>query len=816
MRPLRGARPGALILLLIGAPGAAYADSAVGISLGVGNELNPSGLIPGVLTDSRGLSAFISNSRSPSGYLYPKPFLLPELTQDKDAPDWWRSGWTDAGVLYNASNTHAATFSEYGDWSSGVIGSFGMYAENRKTANYVSLSGSSIGRDDQSYSLSAGRFGVFRFNLGFVAAPHMLAANATAPWNGIGTSDLTLTPGTVPGAATAAQVRSALSQTLPANLGFSRTTTGMALSYTPSDTWELFLNAANEWRDGNKPIGSAFSFPGRGAAELVQPVKYRTTDLSIGSRYKGEELQANVTYAGSFFRNDFAALTWDNPGLGTPAGSFAPRRGRIALAPNNDYHTIKADAAWILSDVQVAANASYAIMRQDDDLLPPAANSGRSPVDLANWNTIAALSRRTAKAGLDAVNGFVQFRWNADRDLALTLVTRYRNEDNKTDYSAFNPLTGEYGYMGLDGALSRIYTPAIPGTDVPIRNIPFQSNELKITSKADYRAADHTRIALSITHDEIDRANREVLHSRDNSVETDINTTGYEWGTVRFSYSYADRDGSSYVTDPYIFARSSSLPGYVQRPPNGDAPYALNTFRKYDVAGRREHTAKLQSNFVLTEDSDFQLTGSYRRSDYDADYGLRALDTYDANVSYTDQISNALTLTAFYGFQFHWRTAASVNAARSASSDASAGGPNYPAANSWQERVRDTNHVFGINAEYRVGKFSGGLDYTYSQATSDFAYSFAGLGAISSGLTPLEAGFGFPDQQFAHHILEAKLTWTYSEQISLRWYYRLEHETLNDFHYTGLTNLVGNNIFIAAIPQDYTAHIIGFFTQYRM
>jgi MtrB/PioB family decaheme-associated outer membrane protein len=815
MRLLEITTRGALTVLLIAVSAAAQADSAVGISLAAGNQLNPTGLIPGLLTDSRGMSLFIANSRSPTGFLYPQPFVLPELTQDKTSPAWWHTAWVDGGLLLNASNTRVASFSEYGDWSSGFLGSFGMYAENRETAHYVSALAGSIGRDDQFYSLTTGRYGVFRLNLAYAGAPHLLATNAKIPWEGGGTANLTLPPGMVPGATTVAQLQTALARTLPSNLGFSRTTTGMAMSYTPSDTWELFLNAANEWRDGNKPIGSTFFFPGRGFAELVQPVKYRTTDLSAGARFKGEEVQANLTYVGSFFRNDFNALTWDNPGLGAAAGAFVPQRGRIALVPDNDYHTLKADAAWAVSDLQFAANASYSVMRQDDELLPPVVNTGLAPpVNLANWNTIAALSRQTAKAGLETVNGFAQVRWNADQDFTLTLESRYRDENNTTNYAAFNPSTGEFGYLGLDGALSRIYTPAIPGTDVPIRNIPFENDEFKVTSKADYRMGSHTRLGLLLIHDEIDRTYREVLHANDNSAEAQLSSVGHEWGTVRFSYSYADRDGSSYVTDPYLFARSPSLPGYRPRA-GGDLPYALATFRKYDVADRREHTAKLQSNFILSENSDFQLTGSFRHSDYDADYGLRALDTYDANASYTNRITNSLTLTTFYGYQFHRRAVASINAARGTNSDDTAGGPNYPLNNAWRERARDANHLFGANLDYKFEKFALDLDYTYSQATSDFAYSFAGVGAISPTLTPLEAGLGFPDQRFDHHIVEATLVWTYSEKIAFRWYYRLEHETLDDFHYAGLTNVVGNNIFLGTIPQDYTAHIFGIITQYR-
>src|SRR4030095_110984 len=269
--------------------------------------------------------------------------------------------------------------------------------------------------------------------------------------------------------------------------------------------------------------------------------------------------------------------------------------------------------------------------------------------------------------------------------------------------------------------------------------------------------------------------------------------TGDECGTVRVSYAFADRSGSTYVSDPYEFSRSASLSGYIPRP-GGDLPLTLGPFRKYDVADRNEHSLKAQSNFILSEREDFQLTGSYRRSDYDADYGLRALDTYDVNISYTNQLSSALTLTGFYGFQFHQRKAATIRPVSTASGDDSAGGPNYPLSNAWSERVRDANHVLGANLNYHMEKLTLDLDYLFSTATSGLAYTYAGLGAIGGGLTPLEAGTAFPDQQFDHHVLEAVLGWAYSERISFRWYYRLEHAQLDDFHSTHLTNLIGNEL----------------------
>ena len=58
------------------------------------------------------------------------------------------------------------------------------------------------------------------------------------------------------------------------------------------------------------------------------------------------------------------------------------------------------------------------------------------------------------------------------------------------------------------------------------------------------------------------------------------------------------------------------------------------------------------------------------------------------------------------------------------------------------------------------------------------------------------------------------MLWKYTPKVGVRGYYRLEHEDIEDFHYTGLSNVVENNIFLAAIPESYTAHVFGVFFQY--
>ena len=155
------------IALVLTSSVSAHADSVGAI----GNELNPTGNIPGIANDPLGNSLILPYSHSPSGFLKAKPFLYPQLIQDEKYPSWWRAAWADVGYIADLSNTSAATFSDYGDWSSGIVASFGFWAENRENANYVSANAGSIGRSDEYYDLRFGRFGVLNVDLSYTGAP---------------------------------------------------------------------------------------------------------------------------------------------------------------------------------------------------------------------------------------------------------------------------------------------------------------------------------------------------------------------------------------------------------------------------------------------------------------------------------------------------------------------------------------------------------------------------------------------------------------------------------------------------------------------
>lgn len=812
----------AILLGLIAAP--ASADTVATGYGAAGDQLNPSGMMLNLPRDPEGLSQLDEITRTPTGLLYPVPFLYPKMTQSRTDPDWWSTTWFAAGLL--GGGARSAQFRQYGDWSNGLLfGSVGFLAENRKTALYVSALGQDIGRADQFYQVTVGRYGVFRLTAIFDSIPHVFSTDAKSIWDGAGTGLLTLRDGLTAGSSTVPQVDAVAAAVVPTELHVTRQKAGVALSYTPYKELEAFLQVSNEWRTGTQPISATFGYPFQnGATQIIQPIHYRTLDVTAALRYREDDFQANLTYVGSYFRNGILSLTWQNPGLTSLASqSYIPPEGRLSLPPNNNYHSLKGDVAALLSPhARFTASVSYSLMRQDDALLPPTVDTGfvNGIGDLSFWNSASSLSRARAKAAIDIFNGFAQFQYTFSPDFSVNVELRDRTERNGTNYVAFNPLTGQYGYIAIDGglaafstSLSGVYQPNAPGSVVQIRNMPFANDNLEVSATAAYRIDNHVKLDLSFTHNAIHHTAREVPDANDNRARIQLATNGYSWGTLRMSYEYARLTGSEYTSNPYVPYYSQSLPGYVPTP-GGDAPFALDDLRKFDIADRTEQTLHAQANYILTRKTDVQLTGDLKTDGYEARYGLRSTMSADVNAAFDYQMSLDTTFTGYASYQDQTRGVANINATGSGSSGA-AGGTFYAASGGWYERLVAQDYAAGLNAQHRWNDVTLTVNYTFTRGDSALSYSYAGTAAFFNFLTPAQAGSAFPDIVYDSHSLEANLLWQYTSQLSYRFYYRFDYQNLTDFHYAGLSSgVISNNYYLGVVPENFAANIIGAFVQY--
>ena len=788
-----------------------------------GNQLDPVLQPPAIVPDPAGLNIFQQNTRTPTGLLYRDVMKWPEL-KPLGAGDWQYYLTVEAGFLGASGNSKPASFIEYGDWSEGpVLNRFSALVENPRTAQYIRFNGGGIGRDDQYLQLQAGEYGKYNLKVAYDSIPHVFTTNARVLWNGSGTDNLTLPASLTPGASSLSAVQAAFRSIGDSTLALERDKATVSFSFNPNKRLNLFANGSIEWRDGSRPFGGGFTYPNIGQVmETVEPISYTTNEISTGFTYADKKYQLNFTYAGSFFSNKYSSLTWENPGL-TPFATLTPEQGRFALAPDNENQNLRGDFAMSLPfwNSRFTSSLSYNQSTQNDLLIPPTISSGTigSPPNTINfddWNSVAALSRNRADAEVDALNLQTKITMSPMNRLNVVGELRYHDQNNHTDYTAFNPLTGEYGYITMDGgpaafgpSLSGIYFPAIPGNRVRFRSMPFDKDTIFLKAGTDYNLADDTDVTVNYEHEEMNYSFREVDTVVDNRYQFWLTHRRMGLGTFRLSYEYTSRDGDDYNFNPYEQFYTSSLAGFIPRFPDGsNRPQTLSAMRKYDIASKDEHKVNAKFNFILNDKMDLMLSGSYVNSNYNADYGLKGSDTMTANVEWNYQFALNGSLYAFYSYQMDDRTLANIKDAGASSSNPDPGGPVYPLNRAWSEDITEKNHSIGTGLNLTHGKFTLDLNYTFLYADSRFRYSFASPAAFLNRFTLAEVGNGLPDQTFRYHLLEGNVRWSIREGTNLRFMYRFEKEDLNDFHYSGLTQpVINNNIFLLAVPENYHAHV---------
>jgi hypothetical protein len=488
---------------------------------------------------------------------------------------------------------------------------------------------------------------------------------------------------------------------------------------------------------------------------------------------------------------------------------------------------MKGDVTALLSpDLRFSVSLSYALMRQNELLLPPTIDSGTipgagGPIDLADWNTTAALSRARANAEIDLLNTFAQLQYTVSPDLSFDFELRHRDETNLTDYLAYNPITGQYGYIAIDGGLaafnpvlSGVYQPNAPGDVVQIRNVPFANNTVELTARGSYRVANHIKLDLSYVHNAVEHSDRELPNADDNRVRLQMAANGFEWGSVRVSYEYGHLMGSDYTSNPYTAFYSTSLPGYIPLSSAGDIPFTLDNLRKFDIGNRVEHKVHAQSNYIVSPQIDLQLTGDYKLDSYSAQYGLHDASSYDINADANYQLSTTATVTGFFTWQDQHRSMSSINP-QGVPGTGAAGGPDYPYSAEWGETLNDTSYTAGLTAHKAWDTVSLDFNYVYTHGDSAIGYNYASPLAFFYLLTPEQAGNSFPDIVFDSHSFEANARWQASESLTYRLLYRVNFEHIDDFHYDGLTaGVISNNIYLGVVPENFTAQVVGLLVQY--
>ncbi|MFC4821830.1 MtrB/PioB family outer membrane beta-barrel protein [Dokdonella ginsengisoli] len=831
----------------------AHADSGVGVDTWRATKLDPTAGANVEGCDERGTSWLVPGQRrTPTGHRLACP---PASAPMHERGDWRYSGVLQFGYLGTGGDDGAALWNRYAFWDTGpVLGLVAADAERADDGSYANLRATRVSDDDQYYQLAFGRAGSYRLQASLRDISNVLSANAKSIWNGVGTNTLTLSDGLTPGGSTPEQVAavSAAASERTLKVKRSKQTLGYGMYLTPQ--WSAYANVSNEQRKGARPYGGTFffnfPFPDNGGVfETVKPIDDSTIHLSAGLRYAGAAWRLDFGYSGSLYRDANRRYTFQTPYALQPVvpGSVsAPlTTGQMSTEPDNDYHNLKAALTRKLPlKGEFSLTASVGRMRQDDSLIAPVDCRGvfgigtggslqpgpQNPLlyDCAQWNTPAALSRRSADMQIDTTLLDARLVLQPTADLSVRGGLRFNRDDYRNGYLMLNPLTGQYGYVSENGSQGSV----VPGESgiwdagagasnlTRIRSLPLDLQTIDANLGADWKLGERNTLGATFAFERYEPTNRERSEVDSRSLKLNWINRSLDWLTLRASLTFLKQTGDRYDEDPYGFTWSSSLPGFVA-PRAGVPAHTVDAMRKYDLSSRDQRKVNLMATLAPRED--MTITASLRGdwNDYDARIGRQGYSTFGATLQWDWQPTPRTQASAYYGYDRSRLREANVNELNANGVDPRLGGATYPLAGRWWVTDTQHNRSAGANLRHDFGRARLDLDWSRLHSRGITAYSYASSLALAWADTVPndDPGAGaFAPMRYRVDTLALALVFPIVERVSLRVFGVYERGRIDDWHYAGFDarRVIDHRVYTDGGPEDYSAHLVGVLLDVRL
>jgi hypothetical protein len=345
----------------------------------------------------------------------------------------------------------------------------------------VEFLGSKWGREDQEFSLLAGRTGLWRFRFDWDQTPHVYSTTSRTLEHeisrGVWVAPTITRLSDFNGQATSRELHDVSVRWDTARLQFK---------LTPTPDLDLTAQYTRIRKEGNKPFGMSFGSPGSNFLELLQPIEETVHDFRLGGTLAREKWQLQFGYTLSVFQNDLSRMRFDNPCAQAPAsvvpGTTAAQitygcsgnsattggpaespwglaglspgspRGQSSLPPSNMAHTFNlAGGVSLPLRTRITGSVIYSVALQNADFLPHTIN----PSIAGNPNL--ALPQTSLNGNVQTLNLNVQAT-SRPLPLPLTLSAKYRLYD-------LNDVSDQIGFPGhvVSDRASIVGTPTIVG-----------------------------------------------------------------------------------------------------------------------------------------------------------------------------------------------------------------------------------------------------------------------------------------------------------------------------------------------------------------
>ncbi len=701
------------------------------------------------------------------------------VTSTVFAADIKTDGDINLGLRSVGSEKDSAKFQEYRDLKDGAFGDINIRAEDN--TYWLNFSGSNIGYDDQSYSLTGGKYGLFKYKLFYDEVIHNYSFGAKTFYANPGSSKLDYSAPPIPGNFT---------------LNFSRDPStwnefdyykkikryGLDLDVSPRSL-PLYVSAGvNQWDiEGKYPIGSPSGVwrtgvtsgsPFGNIVEMPAPIDYKTDNLNFEIGYSDLNYLLGASFLYSKFDNSKERLTWRNPYVTNQTFYEVD-----SLAPDNDYYkfALKGALKRLPYNTSIAFNLSYSKLESDYDL----------------WNQIP------------------YYPWGYNL-YTLTISDKSFDGDikykNASIYLTTSPLSFlsarlYYNYLKKENDSNKIEF--IFNSTSTLENELFEYKKNNFGADLSFKLPYYTKILAGYEYLKVDRnkVREDAEKTEDNKIYAELKNSYFDWLTFKVRYERLWRNSDFKLSDA---GSSKTDPHYIER-----------FVRRFDATDKKMDVIKVGFDIEPVRYLTLGFEYLYRNNDYDETIlGRKSDKTNGFSVDLTYDRPDFAKLSVFFDYEEVKYKAKSRYIIPSGSYSFDPYDPPTSNSYNWSSELKDLVYTWGANLEVPVIK-------------DKLTFSASYLNERGNGKVDLSKEFGTPAKDIGDaddyllQNLTLKLSYNYTKNIQFVLGYMYEKLSYSDVGWNGYMYIVPAtgipNSFLTGAYKDkeYSANVGYLLFKYR-
>ena len=240
------------------------------------------------------------------------------------------------------------------------------------TGDFATYQLANLGLPSREGYVDAGHEGTYDVRVGYDGQPTRVYDTTATPYRNNGAAQLTLPGGWVAAGTTGAMTQLEASLA-PVKIEYDRRTVSLLGQFFASKDWTVYADMSHQEKVGTGLSSGSFLTD---AVQLPMPIDYVTNVVETGVRWTGRLASLRLAYTGSWFKDDTASLTWQNPYLPIVPGSA---QGQLALPPGNDLQKLLLGGDVrlpIFTATTLTYEASYGKLTQGQGFLAPSTLPG--------------------------------------------------------------------------------------------------------------------------------------------------------------------------------------------------------------------------------------------------------------------------------------------------------------------------------------------------------------------------------------------------------------------------------------------------------